>query len=360
MIPDQGLKFENVRHGSLMRNNVWKARAEDGKIYAVKQYVVPAASDYSPSSVEVNTLKLLRREGCPVPEVIDREEEFVLLEWCGDLTLDDVCQYGDDDEKKLYAKLAIEGFCKIEETFSRNSKAIEPYVFHVAKRLGLSSKAYRNQNEAVVHNQKSLPANSKKLLASARGCISNLAWLRGEQLSETESKLVDDAWNEIARCILNETLSLGSLDYNALNIIVDKNKVSFIDFSSIGYDWRERRLVQYLTGLGAHKENGNFVGLLDKESVNFYVETLSGEGFENGTTLADYHQILFYLIAIVKLLDALKAPEKRESVLLKRSWGDVESRLKRTIFLLANESLSDDESALFIRGLIGQFWDGED
>jgi len=330
-------KIENVRHGNLIRNNVWKAHAEDGKVYAVKQYVVPSEGSYSPSFVETSILKLLRRKGCPVPEVIDSEGEFIVLEWCGDLTLDDICQYGDDADKELYAKLAIEGFCKIEETFSKNAKSIEPYAFH---------------------NQEILRANGEKLLASARACISNLAWIRGEPLSEAENRLVDDAWDKIARCILNKTTTLGSLDYNALNIIVDKNRVSFIDFSSIGYDWRERRLVQYLTGLGAHKEDSAFISLLSKESVNFYVETLCLEDAENVAKLADYHQILFYLITISKLLDALKAPEKRESVLLKRAWGDVESRLRKAIFLLANEPLSDDKSALFIRGLIGQFWDG--
>jgi len=303
----------------------------------VKQYVVPVAGSYSPLFVEENILKLLRREGCPVPDVIASEGEFVLLEWCGDMTLDDVCQYGGDADKKLYTKLAIKGFGKIEEAFSINAEAIQPYV---------------------LHNQERLRESGEKLLTSARGCISNLAWIRGEPLSEAENKLVDDAWVEITRRILNETPSLGSLDYNALNIIVDNDRVSFIDFSSIGYDWRERRLVQYLTGLGAHKEEGNFAGLLKRESVNFYVETLSEESLENAAALVDYHQILFYLTAIVNLLSALKAPERRENVLLKQTWGDVESRLKRAIFLLANESLSDDEVASFIRGLIGSFWDG--
>jgi len=331
------MQIENVRHGRLIRNNVWKARDEDGNIYALKQYVVPAAGSYSPLFIEENVLKLLRRGGCPVPDVIDSEEEFVLLEWCGDMTLDDVCQYGGDAEKKLYTKLAIEGFCKIEETFSKNAEAIEPYV---------------------LYNRENLRESGERLLASARGCISNLAWIRGEPLSETENKLVDGVWGEISCRILSETPSLGSLDYNALNIIVDKNRVSFIDFSGIGYDWRERRLVQYLTGLGAHKEGSTFVGLLNRESVNFYVETLCGESFENAATLVDYHQMLFYLTAIVKLLSSLKAPKKRGSVLLKQTWGDVESRLRRAIFLLANESLSDDEVASFIRRLIGQFWDG--
>jgi len=342
-IEENSLQFEAILHGNLERKNIWKVHAADGKRYAVKQFVVPLpVQHYSQLAVELNILKLLKRQGCPVPDVIatDETNQVIMLEWCGDMTLDDICQSGTDEYKKTYIRLAIEGFCQIEKTFSENIELVKPYVYPM-------------------DYQSHLHRTGKKLLESARRCISDLAWIRNEPLTESEGRIVNESWNEISHCILSRQPSLGTLDYNAKNIVIDPNRVSFIDFSKIGWDWSERRLMQYLTGLGAHKEGGNFVTLLNAKFTKLYAETKSmtdgNLDWKKLVALVDYHHILFYLTAITKLLSILKNPENRQNALLLQAWGTIELRLERALWALANESLSGDRTAALIRNLICSF-----
>jgi len=297
---------------------------------------------YSQLSVEANILKLLRREGCPVPDVITSDEstQVIVLEWCGDITWDDLCQDESIVDKQGYTKLAIEGFCHIERVFSEHISLVEPYIYPL-------------------DYQSHLHQIGEKLLTSARHCISYLAWIRDEPLTESETKIINESWDEISYCILTRQPSLGSLDYNARNIIIDQKRLSFIDFSTIGWDWPERRLIQYLTGLGAHVEGGNFVTLLDAEYTKLYAEIMSKMDvtlhWQKLTALVDYHHILFYLTAIIRLLGILKKPENRQSILLSQAWGAVEPRMKRALFKLAYKSLSNDEAAMSIRKIFMTF-----
>ena len=352
-VEEKHIRFEAIRHGSLIRNNIWKVHFADGKKYVVKQFIVPLPKQYilkdkshkarySQLSVETNILKLLRREGCPVPDVITSDEstQIIVLEWCGDITLDDLCQDESIVNKKRYTQPAIEGFCSIERVFSEYTNLVEPYIYPL-------------------DYQSHLHQIGEKLLTSAKHCISYLAWIRNEPLTEAETKIIDEAWDEISYCILTRQPSLGSLDYNARNIIIYQNRLSFIDFSKIGWDWPERRLMQYLTGLGAHVEGGNFVTLLDAEYTKLYAEIMSKIDltltWQKLTALVDYHHILFYLAAITRLLGILQNPENRQSMLLSQAWGAVEPRLKRALLKLAYESLSDDEAAMSIRKIFMTF-----
>ena len=45
---------------------------------------------------------------------------------------------------------------------------------------------------------------------------------------------------------------VGSLDYNARNVVLDEagGRVTLVDFAATGVDWPERRLVQYATATG--------------------------------------------------------------------------------------------------------------
>ncbi len=342
------LRITPVQHGRLVRNNIWKVCTTEGKAYAIKQFLVPQPErhavevshlNYSPLAVEANILKLLRQVECPVPDVIagDETAHILCLEWCGGMTLDDVCQFSSDVDKKRYNQLAIAGFCQIESAFAENAEGVEQYIYP------MDYQAYLYQG-------------GEALLLAARRCLVNLAWLRGEPITEAESKLVEGLWNEIVHDILKRKPSLGSLDYNALNIIADQNQVYFIDFSRIGWDWAERRLIQYFTGLGAHKEGGNFITLLDKESVARYAEIASrtdnSPDEKHLMALVDYHHIVFYLTIIRKLLGVLAKPEHHSNVLLSQAWGPIEPRLKQAFSALTNDSFSDDRIAALLRQTI--------
>ena len=53
-IEEKHIQFEAIRHGSLMRNNVWKVHSADGKKYIVKQFVVPLSKQFTLTSPKVH------------------------------------------------------------------------------------------------------------------------------------------------------------------------------------------------------------------------------------------------------------------------------------------------------------------
>jgi hypothetical protein len=181
-----------------------------------------------------------------------------------------------------------------------------------------------------------------------------LAQLSGLQRQET----IDTIWSDLSDRLHDTAPTLGSLDYNARNVIIDQEKPTFIDFASVGWDWGERRLVQSLNSIGANWEGGNFVNLLDSETVNIYaIEASNYRKDCSRSEIAvrvDYHHLLFYLIAIYQLVHAIA----RKNQAFLKTWGDAKARLRRAVNLLADSRLSDHPYAIQLRELIGKFRQG--
>ena len=59
-----------------------------------------------------------------------------------------------------------------------------------------------------------------------------------------EEETFTDAWDLFATRLQSAPTTLGSLDNNARNIVIQENSPFFIDFASIGWNWQEMRLVQ--------------------------------------------------------------------------------------------------------------------
>ncbi|MDE0502957.1 MAG: hypothetical protein OXI86_02670, partial [Candidatus Poribacteria bacterium] len=173
---------------------------------------------------------------------------------------------------------------------------------------------------------------------------------------------LEKLWSNFAQAIRSNSATLGVLDYNARNIVLSAGNITFVDFGSIGWDWSERRIVQFFNSLGANREGGNFVNLLNRDVIRAYasraISYRSGCSEEGIFAQLDYQNILFYLSIVHRLLATATQPNRKENRVLLKAWGDTEARLTRALEILVNCELSDDSTAGQIREYARRYWDG--
>ena len=343
--PDQ-IRCVPIRHGTLERNNVWRLTAK-GRTFLLKQHLIThpvGESTFTPFQIETAVLLRLHQAGCRVPELYWWSDSAgcLLIEWCGDTTLDDLAQETPIDELKQIARNTVRAFCQLEEGFAKSAHALKPYIYP------LDYSAFLRDTMGA-------------LLDQGRKTLNYLAWLRGEPMSPDQAATLDAIWGRLSNRLQGGTPTLGTLDYNARNIVVDGNTPTFIDFGSIGWDWGERRLVQSLNSLGANRANGNFVSLLDQEIVKEYASQVA-KGREDWSEAeiaaqVDYHQLLFYLSIVYRLLQSTAQPEAAESKATLQAWGDPKVRFQRALVLLTDSHLSEDPDTGHIQEIIAAFRD---
>lgn len=342
-INPKDITFKKIRHGKREKQNVCrlKIRKED---YLLKQHEVTdpvTESGFSPFQIEKFTLSTLYKNRCLVPQVVWDSEQYhaLLLTWCGDQTLDSLAQSESVSSIMPVLHAILIELCKLETFFADNIAQFKPYVFHFELKQTL-----------------------QHLLEQGRKTIGYLEHLGNAPLTVSQKAQLDDAWNSLSNRLLAAQRTLGGLDYQANNIVIDVELPYFIDFSSVGWDWQERRLVQFFNSIGANQENANFVCMLNRELVEKYATWVVQHREEGSLTdvaaRVDGHNLLFYLSIIHKLLAAVAKPEIPENRILLDAWGDARLRFERAITLIINSNLSDDHSTTQIRKMIAEFYAG--
>ena len=334
------IKVEPIHHGTLQKQNVCRLRIR-AKSYLLKQHeiTVPVTeSGFTPFQIEKFTLSTLRKGGGLVPRVIWDSERYhtLLLEWRGDETLDSLAQRSSVSSIMPILQTVLTVLCKFEVFFAENVTQFKPYVFDFQLKETLQS-----------------------LLEQGRKTIGYLEHLSKTPPTSSQAAQLDTAWTSLSNRLLDSSPTLDSLDYQAHNIVIDNDLPYFIDFASIGWDWQERRLVQFFNSIGAYQEGANFISLLNRELVNLYAEWV-GKHRESRSVAdvaahVDGHHLLFYLSVIHRLLEAVARPETTENWILLRAWGDARLRFQRAISLIINADLSDDVYITQIRQTIGEF-----
>ena len=341
--PDQ-IQCVPIRHGTLERNNVWRLDAI-GRSFILKQHLITqpvGESTFTPFQIECAALLRLHQAGCRVPELYWWSDlaNCLLMEWCGDTTLDDLAQETPTDELKPIVRNTVRAFCQLEKGFAKTADTLNPYIYPLNYPVFLRDMI-------------------GTLLDQGRKTLDYLAWMKGEPMPADQAATLDAIWERMSNRLHRATPTLGTLDYNARNIVVDGSTPTFIDFGSIGWDWGERRLVQSLNSLGANRTNGNFVSLLDREIVKQYAGQVAEHREDCSETeiaaLVDYHQLLFYLSIIHRLLQSTAQPETTESRATLQAWGDPKARFQHALTLLADSHLSCDPNSTHIRELIATF-----
>jgi hypothetical protein len=341
--PDQ-IKCSPIRHGTLERNNVWRLNAM-GRAYLLKQHLITqpvGESTFTPFQTEIAVLLRLHQAGCRVPELYwwSDSASCLLMEWCGNTTLDDLAQETPIDELKPIVQNTVRAFCQLEEGFAKTADALNPYIYP------LDYPAFLRDMMGT-------------LLDQGRKTLDYLAWLKGEPMPADQVTRLDAIWERLSNRLHRATPTLGTLDYNARNIVVDGSTPTFIDFGSIGWDWSERRLVQSFNSLGANRANGNFVSLLGQEIVKEYAGQIAEQREDwSETEIAaqvDYHQLLFYLSIVYRLLQSTVQPETAESKATLQAWGDPKTRFQRALGLLTDSHLSEDPDIKHLQEIITAF-----
>ena len=343
-VPPDQVRSTAIRHGTLERNNVWQLMAM-GRSFLLKQHLIThpvGESAFTPFQVESAVFSALRQAGCRVPEIYWKSEsaQCLLLEWCGYTTLDKLGQETPIENLKPITRNTIREFCRLEDRFAKCAHALNLYIYPL-------------DYADFLHN------TMRELLDRGRKTMNYLAWLTGRPMRPNQAAAIDKIWARLFHCLHHVAPTLGTLDYNARNIVVDGGAPTFIDFGCIGWDWGTRRLVQSLNSLGTNRSGGNFVSLLDGEIVEEYANQIvkyrEGCSETNIAAQVDYHHLLFYLSIVYRLLQATAQPKDEESKSLLRAWGDPKARFGRAVDLLVDSRLSEDLDARQIRDFVAGF-----
>lgn len=340
------LKLERIRHGMRQRHNVCRLKLGT-ESYLLKQHDITTSvvdAGYTPLQIEAAVLSLLHENGCQVPQLIWKSEDLqaLLLEWCGELTLDALTQSEEKSRQRLTPLLntILRELCKIETCFTIHAAEFAPYIFCFDAHTTL-----------------------RDLLEQGKKVVDYLSHLSSRPMSSVQIETLTNAWHVFANRLQNAPTTLGNLDNNARNIVIRDESAFFIDFASIGWNWQEMRLVQLFNSIGAFLVsplgNANFVSLLDRELVNTYAEWVSThrETCPPAEVAArvDGHHLLFYLSVIHQLLRATAQPEATENRMLLDAWADAQARFQSALTHIIHTRLSDDVSINQIREIIAGF-----
>jgi hypothetical protein len=299
--------------------HVYRVTLSDGLEVALKRVADPASL-----STESLVLERLHRLGCPVPEVhlVEPSLRILVTAWAGDRTMDDACQEEAPETVAQRGEAVAEGLCRIEAA---------------AKELdeGLLLRPDAEGEAAGILREARL---------GAEALLEGYAW----PLAEAQGALA-----RVAERLRAGTRAVASLDYNARNVVIDRGgAVRFIDFSSVGWDWPERRFVQYVTGLGAYRKGGRLVSPLTPELAALYARRRFSRAISEEAVLRalDAHDLLFHLVILARLARLRRPPETPAARLLRRAWDAPEARWRQALLYLARP-LSDDPDLNALRDL---------
>ena len=305
---------------------VWDVQMEGGARVVAKhqgfgEYARGRADDLL--NVESEVLRLLADERCPVPNLLgtDPDTQFIFFEHRGQPTADDFCQDVDSTQRMELAEKVVQGFCRIEAALFAHQEDL----LDLLTSAGTISSLRQRDAASVVQAQDALCRLGHLFPAAIPG-HGNL----------------DELLQAIAGQLSSRRPTLGSMDYNARNIVVDEEtgEPSFIEFAKIGWDWPERRLVQYATSLGAGRDKGEFIEMMSARTVRLYASCVPRD-LQGRAFALDGHRILFLLNAAAMLSGAIDDPQKPAHKALLHAWRHPRHRLMQLLGALASP-VSDD------------------
>ena len=289
---------------TLLADDVWIVElAHGGRLIAKHQFYGLHTRDepHDLLQVEFDALRYLRPRGCAVPVAfgIDPGAQIILLEFAGRRTLADV--------------LAMPAEAP---TRRRLAGRVLRELNHIETQLGITEADWA---------ARVVPGASVEDLAASWSSVAAMAVDGLQRLwqencaSEPPESLVNQIGNLCAE-LGGRSPRLGVTDYQPANIVVDDDdeRVTFLELSKLGWDWTERRAVQYTSSV-----DDSGVSLLRADVV-------ASSPLDGGAL--DGHHILFQLLLVRRvlstasgdtagLLRALVTPLSRDPVALELRRG---------------------------------------
>ncbi len=288
-----------VAHVEPLTGEVWQVALDDGRLLVAKHQLfgfLTQGQSHDLLAVETEVLGLLGQAGCPVPQVLgsDPQAQFIFFKHCGSHTLETAYH-------PAYLPQVFRGLLHIEEVLGQHQERLSPRVMPQAQPASLLEHWAQ---------------------ATARARV-GLDWLARQ--SETSPAVLEparQALKQICAFLAARPPSLGTTDYNPRNIAVDpgQGQVCFIEFAKIGWDWTERRLVQYTNTV-----RSGFGSLFDRDQVEGYGKWVDRDAARALT----YHHLVFCLNAAAMLGEALDAPGEHAALL--RAWAPLSPRLGQLV-----------------------------
>jgi hypothetical protein len=306
-------------------HTVWKITTSDQSHFVLKHHLfahLTKDKPYDLIAVENDVTTLLLKENASVSPIIATypEHGFTIYKWCGEDTLDDHCQH---HATAPITNKVIDTLLTLENSFQKHTHTLQ-------------SRIAPGSNREDVQNAFS------ETLSSLTDVLPNLIYT----LTQQSPPNIFAHWQHICQQIQDMPFTLGPTDYNARNIVLSAHHIPYIlELSKIGYDWPERRLIQYTTSLGAHLSTGRIIGLITPQSASRYAQksaTYRSQSSDQILTNLDIHHLIFYLLAALQCLQASTQPH--------HPWKNIDTRLNN-IQTALSIPLSQTPSTLFFRHL---------
>lgn len=323
--------IEQVARHTLGTTRVWRITAESGREYAVKQHIYRAAQTrggHDALETEAAVLTLLEEMRAPTPAVkaVDMEAGYLASEWIHGATLDDLAQRDPDAARKAAPK-SLAALERIEQALEARISEAEPFAFEQ------DYDAY-------------LGADFAHILMEARVGYNALC----KQIGAAPPAGNAD-WEAVYAAIQNAQPTMGSLDYNARNLLITPRRAVYLDFSAVGWDWTERRLAHYLYALGARDPSGSFVCALTPAA-------LEGAVFFDPAAL-EAHLFLFQCLTAERLLRGGLAPPADAENAHDPYWQNRMNRFEQTAHAVAYGAVAELEGTARLRSAVAEKVGGE-
>ena len=314
---------------------VWRVGLAGGRTLAVKVAAGEAALEG-----ETRTLRWLGERKAPTPRVVavdaSRPARWLALSWCGERTLDGALRAAPAPAGAALGRRLAAAVAALEAGF-------EPISAGLRRRAGWEERVAALRAQAAPW---------------ADAAPDSLAWLLDDPAAGRELRPALEATAALAFAAVPD---VGSLDYNATNVVVDaRGRPTVLDFAVTGVDWPERRLVQYGTGTGAGSApgapgapgaggapagaggatgagtgpGGPFRSALDRASVRRYAGLSAarrGQDSREIVATVDAHDVLLLLAAGAGVMAVARGTAHPERA---RAWADVDARRAALLRLL--------------------------
>ena len=328
LIPDHP-QIDTLRPISESRfHTVWKITTSDQHHFVLKHHLFATLTQGKPYDlidVETRVTSFLLEDNVPVPKILATHPAhgFTVYEWCGEETLDDHCQQHDPTP---ISNNIIDTLLALEKSFQNQTTTLQSHI--------APGSSIQEVQTAFIEITTSLTNVLPDLIHA---------------LTQQTPPNISTHWQHICQQIQEMPFILGPTDYNARNIVLSSTKKPYIlELSKIGYDWPERRLVQYTTSLGAHLVPGRIIGIITPQSASTYAQksaTYRSISADQILTNLDIHHLIFHMLAALQCLQASTQPH--------HPWKNIEIRLN-DIQTALSYPLSNTPSTLFFRKLFQQ------
>jgi hypothetical protein len=306
-------------------HTVWKITTSDQHHFVLKHHLFAHLTKNKPYDlidVETCVTSILLKENVSVPQILAThlEHGFTVYDWCGEETLDDHCQQHDPAP---FTNKVIDTILNLERGFQKHTATLQPRI--------VPGGSIPDVQTAFIEITTSLTDVLPDLIHT---------------LTQQSPPNISAHWQNICQQIQKMPFMLGPTDYNARNIVLSATKKPYIlELSKIGYDWPERRLIQYTTSLGAHLATGRIIGLITPQCASIYAKKSATHRSISADQILinlDIHHLIFHLLAALQCLQASTQPN--------HPWQNIDVRIN-DIQTALSTPLSNTPSILFFRHL---------